>query len=82
MQRNLDHRVEVAFPLVDPALAAEVVAMLELQLHDTVKGRALGANGEVLRRGLQDGPELRSQVRLYELGFAASGAGAVTRRLE
>jgi polyphosphate kinase len=82
MQRNLDHRVEVAFSLVDPVLEAEVVDMLELQLHDTVKGRALGPNGEVLRRGLQEGPELRSQVRLFELGLAASGAGAVTRRLE
>ncbi|MBK8727566.1 MAG: polyphosphate kinase 1 [Holophagaceae bacterium] len=82
MQRNLDHRVEVAFPLVDPVLEAEIVDMLELQLHDTVKGRSIGATGEVLRRGLADGPELRSQTRLYELGLAASGVGAVTRRLE
>src|SRR5208337_1525815 len=39
MPRNLDHRVEVAFPLVDPIVAAQVVEMLELQLHDTTKGR-------------------------------------------
>jgi polyphosphate kinase len=82
MQRNLDHRVEVAFPLVDPVLEAEVVDMLELQLHDTVKGRAIGAQGEVLRRGFADGPELRCQARLYELGLAASGVAAVTRRLD
>jgi polyphosphate kinase len=82
MQRNLDHRVEVAFPLVDPVLEAQVVEMLEIQLHDTVKGRALGPHGEVLRRGLQEGPPLRSQLRLYELGLAASGVGAETRRLD
>ncbi|MFN8011705.1 MAG: polyphosphate kinase 1 [Holophagaceae bacterium] len=82
MQRNLDHRVEVAFPLVDPLLAAEVVDMLEIQLHDTVKGRVLGMQGEVLRRGFADGPALRSQARLYELALAASGVAAATRRLD
>ncbi len=82
MPRNLHHRVELAFPLVDPILAAQVVEMLELQLHDTLKGRVLGPDGEVLRRGLEgDGPPLRSQLRLYEHALLASGVGAVTRKL-
>ncbi len=82
MPRNLHHRVELAFPLVDPLLAAEVVEMLELQLHDTLKGRVLGPEGDVLRRGLDDqDPPLRSQVRLYEHALLASGAAAVTRKL-
>jgi len=37
MPRNLDQRVEVVFPLVDPAAAAKVVELLELQLHDTIR---------------------------------------------
>lgn len=82
MPRNLDRRVELAFPLVDPLLAAQVMEMVELQLHDTLKGRVLGAEGEVIRRGLdpQD-PPLRSQLRVYEHTLLASGVGALTQKL-
>jgi polyphosphate kinase len=82
MQRNLDHRVEVAFPLVDPIIAAQVVEMLELQLHDSTKGRVLGPDGRVLRRGLDPTwPPLRSQLRTYEHGLMASGVRAITMKL-
>jgi polyphosphate kinase len=82
MPRNLDRRVELAFPLADPQLANQVLEMVELQLHDTLKGRVLGPVGEVLRRGLdpQD-PPLRSQLRLYENTLLASGVGAMTRKM-
>jgi len=81
MQRNLDHRVEVAFPLVDPIVAAQVLEMLELQLHDTTKGRVLGPDGGVLRRGLDPAwPPLRSQSRTYEHGLMASGVKTVTQK--
>jgi len=82
MQRNLDNRMEVAFPLVDSIVAAQVLEMLELQLHDTVKGRVLGPDGTVLRRGLDPGgPPLRSQTRAYEHGLLASGVRNVTQKL-
>jgi polyphosphate kinase len=83
MPRNLERRVELAFPLTDPILAAQVLEMVELQLHDTLKSRVLGPSGEVLRRGLdpQD-PPLRSQLRIYEHTLLSSGVGSVTRKLE
>ena len=82
MQRNLDHRVEVTFPLVDPIAAAQVVELLELQLSDNVKGRVLGPDGGVVRRGLDPSrPPLRSQTRTYEHGLMASGVRNVTHRL-
>nr|WP_320132808.1 polyphosphate kinase 1 [uncultured Holophaga sp.] len=82
MSRNLDHRVEIAFPLVDPIVAAQVVELLELQLRDTVKGRVLGPEGTVLRRGFQpDDAKLSSQVRTYEHLLFQSGARSVTQRL-
>ncbi|BDU74584.1 polyphosphate kinase 1 [Mesoterricola silvestris] len=82
MQRNLDNRVEVAFPLVDPLVAAQVVEMLELQIHDTVKGRVLSQDGSVARRGLDPSwPPLRSQHRSYEHGLLTSGIKALTRKL-
>jgi polyphosphate kinase len=82
MPRNLDHRVEVAFPLVDPIVAAQALELLELQLHDTVKGRMLGPDGAVVRRGLDpDWPQVRSQYRTYEHGLLVSGARSVTQKL-
>ena len=61
---------------------AEVVELLELQLKDTIKGRVLGPEGSVLRRGLDPtGPPLRSQYRSYEHGLLTSGVRAVTQKL-
>lgn len=82
MPRNLDHRVELAFPLVDPLLAAEVVDLLELQLQDTAKARVTGPEGQTLRRGLDPAaPPLRSQLRFYDHARQRSGVGDLTRRL-
>ena len=82
MPRNLDHRVEICFPMADPLLAEQVVDLLELQLQDTTKGRVLGPDGSVLRRGLDpEGAPLPSQQRTYEHGLLRSGAGAVTQHL-
>jgi len=74
--------VEICFPLVDPLIASQVLDLLELQLSDTLKGRVLGPDGSVLRRGLDpDGPPLQSQQRTYEHGLLRSGATSVTQRL-
>ena len=39
MTRNLDRRVEVAFPMLNEELRAEVRHLLDLQRHDNVKAR-------------------------------------------
>jgi len=39
MTRNLDHRVEVGFPVLDPAVKEEIREMIEFQLQDNVKAR-------------------------------------------
>ena len=41
MTRNLDRRIEVSVPIYDPALQAEISAMLEFQMRDNVKRRKL-----------------------------------------
>ena len=38
MPRNLDHRVEIAFPVLDPGLTFHIREILDTQLADTVKG--------------------------------------------
>jgi polyphosphate kinase len=46
MPRNLDRRVEVVFPILDPALKRRVLAeLLELPLRDNVKARQLCPDG-------------------------------------
>ena len=44
MSRNLDRRVEVAFPLLDEALRAEVRHLLDLERQDNVKARDFDNN--------------------------------------
>ena len=41
MERNMDRRVEVAFPVEDPRLKQEVLDILDLQWNDSVKSRLL-----------------------------------------
>jgi len=73
MPRNLDRRVEIAFPVLDPKLQAQVREILEVQLADTVKARRILPNGSSVRIQAEGRPPLRSQERLYDL----TGAGGV-----
>jgi polyphosphate kinase len=66
MPRNLDRRVEIAFPVLDPHLQAQVREILEIQLADTVKARRILPDGSSERiRGPRES-RLRSQEHLYE----------------
>jgi polyphosphate kinase len=71
MPRNLDHRVEIAFPVLAPPLQAQLREVLETQLADTVKARIILADGRSERIAADGRPPLRSQERLYELTGAA-----------
>jgi polyphosphate kinase len=66
MPRNLDRRVEIAFPVLEPALQAEIREILDVQLADSVKGRIIGPDGGSRRRPTSE-PALRSQDRLHEV---------------
>jgi polyphosphate kinase len=75
MPRNLDRRVEIAFPILDPSLQRQVHAILDIQLADTVKARTLLADGRS-RRARLPGPEaVRAQVRLHEIALDAGMDG-------
>jgi polyphosphate kinase len=73
MPRNLDRRVEIAFPVLDPKLQVQVREILEVQLADTVKARRILPDGSSVRVQADGRPSLRSQERLYDL----TGAGGV-----
>jgi polyphosphate kinase len=65
MNRNLSRRVEVAFPINDPDLRAELKAILDIQLADDTKARILD---ERQRNGYARSSrvtKVRSQVDTY-----------------
>ncbi len=63
MTRNLDYRVEVATPVLDPALIAELRYYFNLQLRDTCKARIIDqARSNQYRRGSRNH---RAQVDTY-----------------
>src|SRR3984893_9436414 len=73
MPRNLDRRVEIAFPILDPGLQTQVRTVLDVQLADTVKARRILPDGTSVRIQVDGGLGIRSQERLYEI----TGAGGV-----
>jgi polyphosphate kinase len=67
MQRNFDRRVEIAFPILEPALQKRLKEILDTQLEENVKGWWLQPDGRYFRTPTDGGSPLRSQERLYEL---------------
>jgi polyphosphate kinase len=66
MPRNLDRRVEVAFPIYDPAIQKQIQELIDIQLADNIKARLLRPdNTSVINRN--DKPPLRAQEALYEV---------------
>ncbi|HLW95403.1 MAG TPA: polyphosphate kinase 1, partial [Solirubrobacteraceae bacterium] len=65
MPRNLDSRVELAVPIDDPALRAQVMEVLDLCLADNHNAWDLHGDGAWLRRHPREGePELDAQGEL------------------
>jgi polyphosphate kinase len=68
MPRNLDNRIEVAFPILDLRLQTRIRKILDIQLADTVKAHLILPDGRSERlTPIDDLAPLRSQERLYEL---------------
>jgi len=62
MTRNLDRRVEVLFPIEDPALQAEIVSELELSLSDNIKRREQQPSGVYKKPVRRGKPPVHSQI--------------------
>jgi polyphosphate kinase len=65
MQRNLNGRIEIAFPVLDPALQQALWDFLELQLRDSAKGRLLQPDGTSVPMPVEGDP-IHAQARFYE----------------
>jgi polyphosphate kinase len=75
MQRNLDRRVEIAFPIEDEKLKNELKRTLfKASLRDNIKGRELNPDMTYSRINIEDGAKkISSQDWLMEHTIKASG---------
>lgn len=66
MERNIDHRVEVACPIYDEALKKQIIDILEIQFQDNVKARIINKaqNNRYVSQGKR--VPLRSQIAIYD----------------
>ncbi|OXS17154.1 polyphosphate kinase 1 [Zobellella denitrificans] len=73
MTRNLDFRVEVATPILDPVLRQRIIDILEIQLSDTTKARILDREqrNHYVDRGNRR--KIRSQTATYDYLKALEG---------
>jgi polyphosphate kinase len=65
MVRNLDHRVEAACPVSDPALKQELLELLDIQLADNMKARILDEDFDNNYVISQSSKKVRSQIDIY-----------------
>jgi polyphosphate kinase len=79
MPRNLEHRVELAVPIEDPQLRAEVLETVELCLRDNHNAWQLDGNGHWtrLRQG-DDEPSVNAQEELMRLHLLRAGEVPLT----
>ncbi|MEO0584709.1 MAG: polyphosphate kinase 1 [Bacteroidota bacterium] len=65
MRRNLNRRIEVAFPIVEPNLQAELKELMNIQWADNVKAVTLNEHLENIPIK-NDQPPIRTQLEIYE----------------
>ncbi|WP_143306686.1 polyphosphate kinase 1 [Chitinophaga vietnamensis] len=65
MVRNLDHRVEAAVPITDPAIRKELADIMQIQLSGNVKARILD-NEQKNEYKKEGDKKIRTQVEIYK----------------
>lgn len=61
MPRNLDHRVEVGFPILHPEVKKEILDILDIQLRDNTKAREI--NFQNNNRYVKTGTKFKSRAQ-------------------
>ena len=83
MTRNTEHRVEIAFPVLDPTGRALVHEYMGMQLRDNVKARSLTSDGTWVPVKRAEGEKpFNSQEALLERAYRNAEAAAQQRAQE
>ncbi|HYM20165.1 MAG TPA: polyphosphate kinase 1 [Candidatus Kapabacteria bacterium] len=68
MTRNLNHRIEAAFPIYDERIREQIRAFIDLQLRDNVKARLLSKGKMNRYRRVRAGAErIEAQIDIHKL---------------
>ena len=83
MTRNTEHRVEIAFPVLDPTCRALVHEYMGMQLRDNVKARSLTSDGTWVPVERAEGEKpFNSQEALLERAYRNAEAAGQKRAQE
>ena len=67
MRRNLNRRIETAFPILDPEIKQEVIDILHIQLQDNVKACWLDSElRNCFKRERRTSSPVRAQLAIYD----------------
>lgn len=66
MPRNLDRRIEVMAPVIDPEIKREMLAIIDMGLRDNISARVIDGNGTNDIHKTDGEAIFRSQSKLYE----------------
>ena len=66
MRRNMQDRIEIGVPILNPVLAQRIIHILEIHFKDTMKARIIDKlqNNSYVKRGNKR--KIRSQVEIYQ----------------
>jgi len=67
LNRNLNKRIEIAFPIEDEELKQEIIYILDLQLNDNVKARTINENLENIKSLTSGNKPIRAQWDTYRM---------------
>jgi polyphosphate kinase len=81
MQRNLDRRVEIAWPVEDPKIKSEIIkSLLNVSVKDNVKGRELQSDMNYLRCECKNGEKkINSQEWLMDYSIRSAAGYSKTK---
>jgi len=74
MNRNLERRIELVFPVYDEEIKREVLEILDLQLKDNTKARILDSQHNNLPKPAGEGNKFRAQIETYNFLKDQSGS--------
>jgi polyphosphate kinase len=66
MARNLDTRVEIAFPVYDEEIQSELREIIQIQWNDNTKARIINAQQNNRYRKSQSMTKVRAQFEIFD----------------
>ena len=79
MTRNTERRVEIACPVLDPAVRAQILRDMEIYRADNVKARILQPDGSYVKADRPEGaPAVDAQAAFMERALSEAEAAALT----